>query len=151
MVTFQKAVQWKQLIIRFFRRDRVTMRMRTPQHERNLKVCAANALNRSIAHYIILLVSVFRPGFSPPVWIFENLSPSKARRWTFGSSGGFQRYFSEQCAVTQSASWRILQFHSFGRVTFKMWRLYFLPLLCTATWRPAFQFFALLQLVTINS
>jgi hypothetical protein len=37
----------------FSGRDRMTERMRTPQHERNLEVCAANALNRSIARYNI--------------------------------------------------------------------------------------------------
>jgi hypothetical protein len=37
----------------FSKRDRVTLRMHTPQHERNLEVWAANALNRSIALYII--------------------------------------------------------------------------------------------------
>ncbi len=36
----------------FSKRDRVTLRMRMPQHERNSEMCAVNALNRSIARYI---------------------------------------------------------------------------------------------------
>ncbi len=56
-IPFFRAGGWAKIFWKwerhFSRRDRVTERMRTPQHERNLEVCAANALNRSIAPYII--------------------------------------------------------------------------------------------------
>jgi hypothetical protein len=65
MVPFYSAEGWAKKIIHtmrhFSRRDRMTLRMRTPPYERLGSVCDKHALNRFIARYVMLLstVSVF--------------------------------------------------------------------------------------------